>query len=92
MITIIESGSTKADWLIIDENQRFQHHTMGFNPFFHSSEYVSENLHHWIDLIQKEMGAKPVPTYPEGLMRFLAIFGDILSTIGVKSFGTVYCF
>ena len=44
MITIIESGSTKADWLIIDENQRFQHHTMGFNPFFHSSEYVSENL------------------------------------------------
>ena len=44
MITIIESGSTKADWLIIDGEQRFQHHTMGFNPFFHSSDFVKENL------------------------------------------------
>jgi hypothetical protein len=44
MITIIESGSTKADWLIIDGNQRFQHHTMGFNPFFHSSDCVGQNL------------------------------------------------
>ena len=44
MITIIESGSTKADWLIIDEDKRFQHHTIGFNPFFHSSEFVKQNL------------------------------------------------
>jgi len=44
MITIIESGSTKADWLIIDEGKRFQHHTIGFNPFFHSSEFVRRNL------------------------------------------------
>jgi glucosamine kinase len=44
MITIIESGSTKADWLIIDEDKRFQHHTIGFNPFFHTSEFVKENL------------------------------------------------
>ncbi|MFM7667937.1 MAG: N-acetylglucosamine kinase [Bacteroidota bacterium] len=44
MITIIESGSTKADWLIIDEDKRFQHHTIGFNPFFHSSEFVRRNL------------------------------------------------
>jgi N-acetylglucosamine kinase-like BadF-type ATPase len=44
MITIIESGSTKADWLIIDEDTRFQHHTIGFNPFFHTSEFVKENL------------------------------------------------
>jgi nucleoside-diphosphate-sugar epimerase len=53
---------------------------------FYLADYYPISLHHWIDLIQKEMGAKPVPTYPEGLMRFLAIFGDILSTIGVKSF------
>jgi glucosamine kinase len=44
MITIIESGSTKADWLIIDEDTRFQHHTIGFNPFFHTSEFVKQNL------------------------------------------------
>jgi N-acetylglucosamine kinase-like BadF-type ATPase len=44
MITIIESGSTKADWLIIDEDKRFQHHTIGFNPFFHTSEFVKQNL------------------------------------------------
>ncbi|PZV28021.1 MAG: NAD(P)-dependent oxidoreductase [Snowella sp.] len=53
---------------------------------FYLADYSPISLHHWIDLIQEEMGAKPVPTYPEGLMRFLAIFGDILSTIGVKKF------
>lgn len=44
MLIIIESGSTKADWLIINNGERVQHHTMGFNPFFHSSKFVEENL------------------------------------------------
>lgn len=44
MLIIVESGSTKADWLIIDEGIRYQHHTIGFNPFFHSSELVIKNL------------------------------------------------
>jgi N-acetylglucosamine kinase-like BadF-type ATPase len=44
MVIIIESGSTKADWLIIQGEKRFYHSTMGFNPFFHSSELVAQTL------------------------------------------------
>lgn len=44
MLIIIESGSTKADWLIIKDENRIQHYTMGFNPFFHSSEFVEDVL------------------------------------------------
>ena len=42
MLIIIESGSTKADWLIIEGEKRVQHFTMGFNPFFHSSGFIEE--------------------------------------------------
>jgi glucosamine kinase len=52
MLIIIESGSTKADWLIIQENKRSLHSTMGFNPFFHSSEFVAETIQN--DNILKE--------------------------------------
>jgi N-acetylglucosamine kinase-like BadF-type ATPase len=44
MLIIIESGSTKADWLIIKDENRIQHSTMGFNPFFHSSQFVADTL------------------------------------------------
>lgn len=44
MLIIIESGSTKADWLIIQGDKRHQHSTIGFNPFFHSSQFVTETL------------------------------------------------
>ena len=44
MVIIIESGSTKADWLIIQGEKRFYHNTIGFNPFFHSTETVAETL------------------------------------------------
>ena len=44
MVIIIESGSTKADWLIIQGEKRYYHNTIGFNPFFHSTETVAETL------------------------------------------------
>jgi hypothetical protein len=44
MVIIIESGSTKADWLIIQGEKRYYHNTIGFNPFFHSTEIVAETL------------------------------------------------
>jgi N-acetylglucosamine kinase-like BadF-type ATPase len=44
MVIIIESGSTKADWLIIQGEKRYYHNTIGFNPFFHSIEIVAETL------------------------------------------------
>ena len=44
MVIIIESGSTKADWLIIQGEKGEYHSTIGFNPFFHSTELVAETL------------------------------------------------
>ncbi len=45
MILVADSGSTKCDWIAIDEENK-QHHTntMGFNPFFHSSDLVEQKL------------------------------------------------
>lgn len=45
MIFIVESGSTKSDWVLLDDknNQSF-YSTMGFNPYFHSSELIESEL------------------------------------------------
>jgi N-acetylglucosamine kinase-like BadF-type ATPase len=45
MLLVADSGSTKADWLLFDGDKiTGPIHTMGFNPFFHSSEFVLESL------------------------------------------------
>ena len=46
IILIADSGSTKSDWLAIDEegNELRQFSTMGFNPYIHSSEIVETEL------------------------------------------------
>jgi len=45
MIFIIESGSTKSDWVLVDNknNQSF-YTTIGFNPYFHSSEFIEKEI------------------------------------------------
>ncbi|MFK7786174.1 MAG: ATPase [Crocinitomicaceae bacterium] len=40
MLIVIESGSTKADWMIVNGDQRYQASTMGFNPYFHNEADV----------------------------------------------------
>jgi glucosamine kinase len=42
MLIVVESGSTKADWMIVDGDQRFQVSTMGFNPYFHDEDVVEK--------------------------------------------------
>ncbi len=45
MILVADSGSTKCDWIAIDAKGNQQHtYTMGFNPFFHTSELVISKL------------------------------------------------
>lgn len=46
IILIADSGSTKSDWLAIDENGEVlaQFSTMGFNPYFHSADKVESEL------------------------------------------------
>jgi N-acetylglucosamine kinase-like BadF-type ATPase len=46
MILIADSGSTKCDWLLMETNGevRGTFSTMGFNPYFHSSQFVHEQM------------------------------------------------
>ncbi len=46
MILIAESGSTKCDWVLLNPKGEIvsEMKTIGFNPFHHSSEKVSEEL------------------------------------------------
>lgn len=46
MILLIDSGSTKSDWLFVDNNGTFMdsYKTMGFNPFFHSSAFIESEI------------------------------------------------
>ena len=44
-ILIADSGSTKTDWVLLDNNDIiFQYQTKGFNPYFQSSEDIFEEV------------------------------------------------
>ncbi len=45
MLIIVDSGSTKADWQVINaDGSRELHTTMGFNPFFHDEDRIEMEL------------------------------------------------
>ena len=46
VILIADSGSTKSDWLLINQHgeKLTEFSTMGFNPYFHSSDKVAAEL------------------------------------------------
>ncbi len=52
MIFIIESGSTKSDWVLLDgkSNQSF-FSTIGFNPYFHTAEIIESEINKNLDLV-----------------------------------------
>lgn len=45
MMLIADSGSTKADWMVLDgSNEHRIINTQGFNPFLHTSEFIEITL------------------------------------------------
>jgi len=45
MLLVCDSGSTKADWLLYDGKEiKGPFHTIGFNPLFHSTEFVFQTM------------------------------------------------
>ncbi|PSR08616.1 MAG: hypothetical protein DA408_14410 [Bacteroidetes bacterium] len=44
MKIIVDSGSTKADWKFLAPHQEMMLHTIGFNPVFHSSEFIGSEI------------------------------------------------
>jgi hypothetical protein len=42
---IAESGSTKTDWVLVDADNNIQlFKSIGFNPFFHSSDFIRDEI------------------------------------------------
>lgn len=52
MIVIVESGSTKADWMLVSNGKEMTTHTQGFNPHFLGKTDILEALQH-NELLQK---------------------------------------
>ncbi|MEY4522656.1 MAG: hypothetical protein RIT10_1841 [Bacteroidota bacterium] len=40
MILVVDSGSTKSDWVLLSDTEQQFFSTMGLNPYFHSEEIV----------------------------------------------------
>ena len=38
MILVVDSGSTKSDWVLLSDTKQQIFSTMGLNPYFHSEE------------------------------------------------------
>jgi N-acetylglucosamine kinase-like BadF-type ATPase len=56
MRLIVDSGSTKADWIAIDDDGKvlFTTQTLGLNPEILESEQIIERLNDRFDIIQKK--------------------------------------
>jgi glucosamine kinase len=50
MLLVVESGSTKADWMLVDGANETMFVTKGFNPYFHSKEDILNELNGNYDL------------------------------------------
>lgn len=44
MFIVVESGSTKADWMIVDGSEKIKTKTKGMNPYFHDEDMVLNEL------------------------------------------------
>ncbi len=53
MYLIAESGSTKCDWILVDQQGNYVdlYKTMGYNPFFHSTDFIVNDLASHKDLM-----------------------------------------
>ena len=46
MIVVADSGSTKCDWILVDEaGEKSETVTIGFNPFFHDEIFIANEIH-----------------------------------------------
>ena len=67
MIFIIESGSTKSDWVLVDDKSKQTfYNTIGFNPYFHSAEFVSSEIKKNKEIIAHVSSVKKIFFYGAG--------------------------
>lgn len=53
---------------------------------YYLADYEPLSLRAWADTIQRELGAKPIPTLPRPLARAAALTGDLANRIGFSRF------
>ncbi|MBA3664155.1 MAG: N-acetylglucosamine kinase [Bacteroidetes bacterium] len=71
MILIADSGSTKTDWVLIDETNQSRYKTIGYNPYFTNSE----NIYH-------SLSEKLVPEFEPAVIKKVFFYGAGCSTNG----------
>ena len=67
MIFIIESGSTKSDWVLVNsKSKQTFYNTIGFNPYFHSAEVVSSEIRKNKEIVGHASSVKKIFFYGAG--------------------------
>ena len=85
MILIVDSGSTKTDWIAIDDigNELFSTKTLGLNPTMLSNEILSERIKNNFDIYNNRDKVSKIYFYSAGLgvdstkQRILKVFKSI---------------
>ncbi len=65
-IIVADSGSTKTDWCILGKGEPMFFQTMGFNPFFHSEQTITDALERNHDFLEKGEDATEIFFYGAG--------------------------
>lgn len=67
MFFVVESGSTKSDWVLV-ENKKRQNlfSTIGFNPYFHDSDFIVNEIRKNNDILSVSQKIKGVYFYGAG--------------------------
>ncbi|XOV66753.1 MAG: hypothetical protein ACFHU9_14095 [Fluviicola sp.] len=66
MLIVVESGSTKADWMISKNGKKTLLSTMGFNPNFHSKSDIVQALEESSELVSIKNGVEDLYFYGAG--------------------------
>ncbi len=66
MLVVADSGSTKCDWILSNGKDRIEVSTQGYNPMFHNSEFIAQDLSNYSDLTSNSEKATKVIFYGAG--------------------------
>ncbi len=86
MYLIAESGSTKCDWMLVDNQGNYidLYKTMGYNPFFHTTEFIVKDISSHKDLMHVAPKVERVYFYGAGCET--KELNDVVSAALSKSF------
>lgn len=66
MYIIVDSGSTKSDWVVLNDEGKTYYSSMGFNPYFHNEEIIVNAIREVEDLYQLKDDVSVIYYYGAG--------------------------